>query len=45
MEFWVDVAGEDAETALKHMKKYAIRKKVAIQDISHILRVYSAQSE
>lgn len=42
MEFWIDVAAADAEIALKHMKKYAIRKKVAIQDVSHILRVYSA---
>lgn len=45
MEFWVDVAQADSDLALKHMKKYAIRKKVAIQDISHIMKVYSAQSE
>ena len=55
MEYWVDVAGEDCEEAMKHLKvmtlfllmvqKYAIRKKVKIQDISHVIVVHSIQTQ
>ena len=45
LEFWMDVAECDLDEALKHLRKYAIRKKVLIQDISHIIKVYSAQTE
>lgn len=30
MELWMDVSSEDSDIALKHLKKYAIRKKVLI---------------
>lgn len=41
LEYWMDLAQEDAQDALKHLKKYAIRKKVQIQDISHFIQVFS----
>lgn len=45
MELWMDVASEDMEAAMKHLRKYAIRKKVGIQDISHVIEVFSVQTQ
>jgi folate-binding Fe-S cluster repair protein YgfZ len=41
IEYWIDVQGdEDAQELKNHMKRYAIRKKLKIDDLSHIIKSY-----
>lgn len=44
MEYWVDVAEGDAESLMKHLKKYSMRKNVKIEDISHVIKSFSIQT-
>ena len=44
MEYWVDVDQADAEPLRKHLRRYAMRKNIQIEDISHIIRPFSIQS-
>ena len=41
MEYWVDVHERDAETFIKHCRKYALRKNIKIEDISHIIKSFT----
>jgi folate-binding Fe-S cluster repair protein YgfZ len=41
IEYWIDVEGdEDADELKKHLKRYAIRKKLKIDDLSHIIKSF-----
>ena len=40
-EFWVDVDQDDLPSLHKNLRKYAMRKNVKIDDISHIIKPYS----
>ena len=41
VEYWIDVSSEeDATDLIKHMKRYALRKKININDISHIIKSF-----
>ena len=44
MEYWVDVHERDAETFMKHCRKYALRKNIKIEDISHIIKSFTVQT-
>ena len=44
MEYWVDLHQNDAVTLKKHLKRYAMRKNIQIQDISHIINSFSIQT-
>lgn len=44
MEYWVDVDENDVDVLKKHLKRYAMRKNIKIEDISHIIRPFSVQS-
>ena len=41
MEYWVDIHEEDADPLRKHLRRYAMRKNIQIEDISHIIRPFS----
>ena len=38
VEYWIDVADLDTQDLMLHMKKYALRKKIAVEDISHMIK-------
>lgn len=41
MEYWIDVESEeDAPALMKHLKKYALRKKLQISDMSHVIKSF-----
>ena len=45
VEYWIDVdSQDDAEVLMKHLKKYKLRKKVQINDLSHIIKSFQIQS-
>ena len=41
MEYWVDVHEEDADKFMKHLKRFAMRKNIQIDNISNIIKTYS----
>ena len=43
-EYWVDLNEEDIDPLRKHLHKYALRKNVKIEDISHIIKSFSIQT-
>jgi folate-binding Fe-S cluster repair protein YgfZ len=43
-EYWVDLHEEDIDPLRKHLHKYALRKNVKIEDISHIIKSFSIQT-
>lgn len=44
MEFWLDVHEEDIAPLRKHLRRYALRKNIAIEDISHVIKAFSIQT-
>ena len=40
-EYWVDLHQEDIDPLRKHLHKYALRKNVRIEDISHVIKSFS----
>jgi folate-binding Fe-S cluster repair protein YgfZ len=45
IEYWVDVEKtQDLPELLKHLKKYAMRKRVEFQDLSHVLQTHQLQN-
>lgn len=41
IEYWIDIEGDnDADELTKHLKRYAIRKKLQISDLSHIIKSF-----
>jgi len=44
MEYWVDIDEEDGIALRKHLRRYAMRKNIQIEDISHIIKTYSVQT-
>ena len=44
MEYWVDIHEEDIDALRKHLRRYALRKNIKIEDISHIIKSFSIQS-
>ena len=44
MEYWVDIHEEDIDALRKHLRRYALRKNLQIEDISHIIKSFSIQS-
>jgi folate-binding Fe-S cluster repair protein YgfZ len=45
IEYWIDVDGrEDATELTKHLKRYGIRKKLQINDLSHIIKSFQIQT-
>ena len=41
VEYWIDVDGQkDADDLLKLLKRYKMRKKVHIDDLSHIIKSF-----
>jgi folate-binding Fe-S cluster repair protein YgfZ len=44
MEYWVDLHENDAEAFEKHLRKYALRKNIQIQDISNVIKSFSIQT-
>lgn len=44
MEYWVDIDEKDEEVLRKHLRKYAMRKNIKIEDISHVIKSFSIQS-
>ena len=44
MEYWVDINEEDGIALKKHLRRYAMRKNIQIEDISHIIKSYSVQT-
>jgi len=41
VEYWIDVDSDhDAGPLIKHLKKYAIRKSLVINDISHVIKTF-----
>ena len=41
IEYWIDVEGDtDAELLKSHLKRYAIRKKLQINDLSHVIKSF-----
>ena len=43
-EYWLDLHEQDIDTLRKHLHKYALRKNVKIEDISHIIKSFSLQT-
>ena len=43
-EFWLDVHEEDMDAVVKNLRRFAMRKHVGIEDISHIIKSYSIQT-
>ena len=43
MEYWVDVHEEDVAAFTKHLKRFAMRKNIQIDDISSIIKTFSVQ--
>ena len=43
MEYWVDVHEDDVAAFTKHLKRFAMRKNIQIDDISTIIKTYSVQ--
>ena len=43
-EYWLDLHEEDLEPLRKHLHKYALRKNIKIEDISHIIKSFSIQT-
>ena len=37
MEFWLDLASDDIDPLKKHLRRYAMRKNIQIEDISHVI--------
>lgn len=44
MEYWVDLHEDDIEPLKKHLRRYAMRKNVQIEDISHVIKSFSIQT-
>ena len=44
MEYWVDLHENDVEAFIKHIKKYAMRKNIQFDDISHVIKAFSIQT-
>lgn len=45
VEYWIDVDSEsDVGPLLKHLKKYAIRKSLMVNDISHVIKAFQIQT-
>jgi len=44
MEYWVDIHENDEEQLRKHLRKYAMRKNIQIENISHVIKSFSMQS-
>mmetsp|Transcript_29157 Transcript_29157/g.36177 ORF Transcript_29157/g.36177 Transcript_29157/m.36177 type:complete len:136 (+) Transcript_29157:242-649(+) len=44
MEYWVDIHEEDGDALRKHLRKYAMRKNIRIEDVSHIIKSFSVQT-
>ena len=44
MEYWVDIHEEDETALRKHLRRYAMRKNIQIEDISHVVKPFSIQS-
>ena len=45
VEYWIDVHEGDAQDLVKHLKRYAIRKKgLFINDISNIIKPFALQT-
>ena len=44
MEYWVDVDQNDVDILKKHLRRYAMRKNIKIEDISHIIKAFSVQT-
>ena len=42
-DYWVDVHYNDVSTLTKHLRRYAMRKDITIEDISHIIKPFSIQ--
>ena len=41
VEYWIDVEAEkDSKDLMKHLKRYAIRKNLLINDLSHIIKSF-----
>ena len=41
IEYWIDIDGnKDADDLMKLLKKYKMRKKVEINDLSHIIKSF-----
>ena len=41
IEYWIDIDSEtDAVELIKHLKRMALRKKIVINDLSHIIKVF-----
>lgn len=43
-EYWLDLHEDDIDPLRKHLHKYALRKNVKIEDISHIIKSFSIQT-
>jgi folate-binding Fe-S cluster repair protein YgfZ len=43
-EYWLDLHETDIEQLRKHLHKYALRRNVQIEDISHIIKSFSIQT-
>ena len=42
IEFWIDVEENDAQSLVKHLKRYALRNRsLSIEDISHVIKPFS----
>lgn len=41
MEYWIDVGEQDAETFVKHIKRYSMRKNIRTEDISHVIKSFA----
>ena len=44
MEFWIDIHEDDFEPLKKHLRRYAMRKNIRIDDLSHVIKAFSIQS-
>lgn len=40
IEYWIDVEDADALELKKHLKRYGIRKKLQIDDLSHVIKSF-----
>ena len=40
IEYWIDAEDGDAQELKKHLKRYAIRKKLQINDLSHVIKSF-----
>ena len=43
-EYWVDVHYNDVQSLTKHLRRYAMRMDITIEDISSVIKSYSIQS-